>query len=164
MYNSTLTRKTPLKAKTSLKAKTTLKTHSSLKAKKSLRQCTLDKQKAGCLKAKPKAQRAYRPKYEYKSFLTDDLTRCFFTKCSEGFYDGNYYKIHKHHIFGASNKANSEKYHFIIPLRDDYHNMSNYGVHNNRELDLMLKRLCQSYWLLCYGTKEEFIATFGKWW
>lgn len=72
--------------------------------------------------------------------------------------------IHIHHIFGASNKANSEKYGFIVPLRSDYHNMSDKGVHFNRDFDLLLKRKCQDYWLQHYGTREEFIAIFGKWW
>ena len=169
MYNSTLTRKTPLKAKTTLKARTSLKTCSTLKAKKSLRDCTIEKAKRGSSPKKSKSQKAYKPKYAYESIFTDDLKRCFVTGCADGWYgsedgDVKYYKVHIHHIFGASNKANSEKYHFVIPLRDDWHNMSSYGVHRDRDFDLRLKRLCQTYFLMCYGSREDFISIFGKWW
>ncbi len=166
MYNSTLTRKTPLKAKTCLKC------YSTLKAKKTLRQCTIDKYKAGETKscvvkaagAKKKSQKPYKPKYPYESIFTDDLSRCFITGYADGYVDGVYHKIHVHHIFGASNKANSEKYHFLLPLRDDYHELSPYSIHRNRDFELTIKRFCQEYWLFCYGTKEEFISVFGKWW
>ena len=167
MNKSTLTRKTPLVAKTRLTARTSLKAHSTLKAKKSLRKCTIEKHKAGS--TKKRTQKPYKPKYRYESIFTDNLKKCFITGCGEGWYmDENlnsaYYTIHIHHVFGASNKTNSEKYHFLVPLRDDWHNMSSYGVHNNRELDLKLKRLCQTYFLLCYGSRDDFIKIFGQWW
>ena len=172
MYNSTLTRKTPLKAKTALKAKTSLRCYTTLRAKKSLRQCSIDKYKAGesnnvsprAAGAKKKTQRPYKPKYPYESIFTTDLKRCFITGCTDGYVDGEYHRIHIHHIFGASTKANSEKYHFLIPLRDDYHEMTPYSIHKNRDFELTIKRFCQEYWLFCYGTKEDFIDTFGKWW
>lgn len=162
MYNSTLTRKTPLKAKTALKS------YSTLRANKSLRQCTLDKYKqsveSGVKTPKKGVQKPYKPRYEYASIFTSDLKKCFITGCSDGYVGNVYHKIHIHHIFGASNKANSEKYHFIIPLRDDYHVITSYSVHQNKDFDLTLKRFCQEYWLFCYGTKEEFINVFGQWW
>lgn len=159
MYNSTLTRKTPLKAKTALKSHTTLKT------KKSLRMCSIEKMSSCASVSKKGAKkRPYKPKYAYKSIFTDNLKRCFITGCTEGYHNGKYHMIHVHHIFGASNKSNSEKYHFLIPLRDDWHDMADYGVHFNKELDLCLKRICQVYWLMEYGTKEEFIKAFSKWW
>lgn len=162
MVYSTLKRKTPLKQKTPLKA------YSTLRAKKSLRQCTIDKARAST-SLKKAHKRAYKPKRSYESIFTSELSKCFLTGCTSGWYNGEngeltYYKIHIHHIFGASNKANSEKYHFLIPLRDDWHNMSSYGVHTNRDLELRLKKICQEYWLLAYGTKEDFIKTFGMWW
>ncbi len=92
--------------------------------------------------------------------VNDDLTKCFIT----GYTKASGAAIHVHHIFGGSNKTNSEKYHFLIPLRADWHDMASYGIHFNRELELKIKRMCQDYWLIHYGTKEEFIAIFGKWW
>lgn len=156
MY-STLKRKTPLKAKTPLRAKTSLKSYSSLRGGSSLKtKQSIDKPKTY---SKPKSK-AYKPKYPYKSIFTDDLKTCIITGSRKD--DG--FDIHVHHIFGAANKANSEKYHFLIPLRADWHDMANYGIHFNRELDLKYKRMCQDYWLEHYGTKEEFISVFGMWW
>lgn len=138
---STLKRKTPLKAKTKLTAKTILKSN---------KNCNSYKKKST----------GYKPKYKYFSIFTDDMGKCVITgeKKSSGA------DIHVHHIFGAANKTNSEKYGFLIPLRSDWHNMSDYGIHFNRDLELKTKRLCQDYWLDHYGTKEEFIEIFGKWW
>lgn len=70
-----------------------------------------------------------------KSILTDDLSVSYLsgkpTECI-------------HHVFGGNGRRSiSEKYGFIVPLTNDEHNMSNTGVHFNRELDLMLKRDCQ---------------------
>jgi hypothetical protein len=42
--------------------------------------------------------------------------------------------------------------------------MADYGVHFDRSLDYKLKKLCQDYWLEHYGSREEFVAAFGKWW
>jgi hypothetical protein len=156
MYNSTLKRKTPLKQKTALKA------YTPLKAKKSLRQCQEEKAKRGEVKktyAKP-----YKPKHRYESIFTKDLKRCFITGAENGFSDGEYHDIHIHHIFGASNKANSEKYHYVIPLRDDWHNMASYGVHIDRNLDLALKQICQEDFIKYHGSRTDFIKIFGKFW
>ena len=90
------------------------------------------------------------------SVLTDDLEHCYITG-SRG--------VHIHHIFpGRANRKLSEKHGFIVPLRPDWHNMSNYGVHFNRELDLELKCKCQEWWLQNGRTEEEFRNVFGKWW
>ena len=135
-----------LKRKTSLKAKTPLKAKAPIRAKKSIDRRV----------AKPKTNKPYKPSYDYKSIFTNDLKKCYIT--------GTRGMVHVHHIFGASNKANSEKYHFLIPLRADWHDMADYGVHFNKELDLKFKRKCQEYWLENYGSKEEFIKIFGMWW
>ncbi len=160
MAYSTLQQKTPLRAKTRLKTKTGLKSNSTLKSNRSLRDSYTSKVKAGVKKAPAKKPTYYKPKYEYKSIFTDDLTRCFIT----GDTKESGYAIHIHHVFGAANKTNSEKYHFLIPLRADWHDLASYGIHQNRELELKIKRMCQDYWLEHYGTKEEFIKVFGKWW
>ncbi len=94
------------------------------------------------------------------SVFTDNLYRCVITG-SEG---SGLFGIHIHHIFGGPNKKNSEQYGFLIPLRYDWHDMENYGIHFNKELDLKYKRKCQEYWLEHYGTREEFIKVFGMWW
>ena len=50
-----------------------------------------------------------------------------------------------------------------IWLRADWHNISNYGVHFNKELDLLLKRTAQLIWQEYYNkTEEDFIKRYGK--
>lgn len=152
MY-STLKRKAPLKAKTPLRAKKGLNTYKPLRASTSV----VTKPKKSTVK-KPK-HAIYKPSYPYASIFTDDLTTCYITGSNKDNAD-----IHVHHVFGGANKANSEKYHFLIPLRADWHDMADYGIHFNRELDLKIKRFCQEYWLEHYGTRDEFIKVFGQWW
>ena len=149
-----LKQKTPLKTNTRLQAKT------SLKAKKSLRDSYAEKVKAGIKKPKSNRAKAYRPKYKYFSIFTSDLDTCYVT----GDTKAAGADIHVHHIFGAANKANSEKYGFIIPLRADWHDLASYSIHQDRIFELEIKHKCQDYWLANYGTKEEFINVFGKWW
>ena len=148
MMNSTLKQKTPLRAKTYLKPK------------KSLRDSYAEKIKSGEKKVKKTYQKPYKPSFKYFSIFTDDLSTCHIT----GDTKSRGADIHIHHIFGAANKTNSEKFGFIVPLRADWHDMADYGIHFDRDLDLYYKRECQKYWLKHYGSKEEFIAVFGKWW
>ena len=126
---STLKRKTPLQARTKLKV------YSSLTSHQSLRDSYVKKARKGFKKPPKRVARPYTPKYAYRSIFTEDLSRCVIT----GTCKSNGADIHIHHIFGASNKANSEKYGFLIPLRADWHDMADYGVHFNKELDLKLK-------------------------
>ena len=150
---------TTLQRKTPLRAKTGLKTYKPLKAKSSLRDSYAAKVKSGEKKIKV-SNKSYRPKYKYFSIFTDDLDMCYISGSTKASGED----IHIHHIFGAANKKSSEKYGFILPLRADWHNMSDYGIHFDRELDVRMRRKCQDYWLKHYGTQEEFIQVFGKWW
>lgn len=71
--------------------------------------------------------------------------------------------LHKHHIFyGTGNRKLSEKYGCWCWLCAEHHNMSDHGVHFNRNFDLHLKGLCQRQWEAEYGSREDFIRTFGK--
>ena len=87
------------------------------------------------------------------SVFTDDLSHCYLCRSNT---------VAIHHIFGASNRKRSEKYGFILPLHPRWHNMSNDGVHFNRELDLKFKRMAQEYYENHYGTRADFIIEFGK--
>jgi hypothetical protein len=159
MNQTTLQRKTPLRAKTGLKTYKPLQAKSGLKAKQSLRDSYAAKLKSGEKKVKV-SNKLYRPKYKYFSIFTDDLGQCYITgDTKEAGAD-----VHIHHIFNAANKSNSEKYIVIVPLRADWHDMASYGSHFDREFDVRMRRKCQDYWLEHYGTKEEFISVFGKWW
>lgn len=158
MINSTLKTYKPLQSKAPLRAKTGLTTYKPLKAKSSLRDSYAKKLKSGEKTLNTKAK-AYKPKYKYRSVFTDDLDTCIITGVSKKYAD-----IHVHHIFGAANKASSEKYGFIIPLRADWHDLECYSIHQDRNLELYWRRKCQQYWLDNYGTQEEFIEIFGRWW
>lgn len=76
---------------------------------------------------------------------------------------GTTFNLHRHHIFyGTANRRQSEKYGCTCYLCAHHHNLSQDGVHANRELDLKLKRICQEKWEEEYGTREDFIRAFGK--
>ena len=71
--------------------------------------------------------------------------------------------LHSHHIlFGTANRRMSELYGLKVWLCPKHHNMSDEGVHFNRELDLHLKRLAQEYYEANYGCRLDFIDTFGR--
>lgn len=89
------------------------------------------------------------------SVLTDDLEHCYITGSNV---------IAMHHVFNAANRDRSAKYGFILPLRPDWHNTSNYGVHSNRGLDLKFKRMAQTYYEENVGTRKQFISEFNMSW
>ena len=74
---------------------------------------------------------------------------------------GTTYNLHTHHIFNASNRKHSEKYKLTCILCANCHTGSR-GVHNNRELDLKLKREYQQKFESEIGSREEFQKIFGK--
>lgn len=90
-----------------------------------------------------------------KSIL-QDKKECYITRST--------YNLHKHHIFeGTANRKLSERDGLWIWLRADWHNLSDYGVHFNKELDLKIKRIAQKRWQEYYHkTKEDFIKEYGK--
>ena len=73
--------------------------------------------------------------------------------------------LHKHHIFGGSNRKHSDEDGLVIFLRPEDHNMSNKGIHSNKEFDLYAKRKAQLRWMEFYGkTEEQFRKRYGKSW
>lgn len=87
------------------------------------------------------------------SVFTDDMDHCYFT---------GHAPVERHHIFGASNRENSEKRGFIVPLRPDLHpNGSSVGK-QGEEVDKVLKESAQRYYEEHYGSREDFIKEFGK--
>ena len=69
--------------------------------------------------------------------------------------------LHKHHIFGGPNRQISEKNGFFIWLIPQLHNMSDEGIHFNKEFDLRVKRLCQAEYEKTH-TRDEFMALIGR--
>lgn len=88
-----------------------------------------------------------------KSVLTDDLDHCMFTGSSP---------VERHHVYGGSNRKNSEKYGFIAPLRPDLHPNGVFAGQGAKAVDMELKQRCQRYFEGHNGTREEFISIFGK--
>ena len=71
---------------------------------------------------------------------------------------------HRHEVFfGTDNRQKSIRDGCVVFLRPEMHNMSKYGVHFNKELDLYFKRIGQGAWMDYYGkTKEDFIKEYGR--
>ena len=72
--------------------------------------------------------------------------------------------LHRHEVFfGTANRKKSIKDGLVVFLTPEMHNMSNKGVHFNREFDLFLKRIGQQAWMDYYGkTTADFIREYGK--
>ena len=68
--------------------------------------------------------------------------------------------LHKHHIFEGRNRNNSEKYGCWCWLCARHHNMSDAGVHFNKELYNKLKQTTQKAFENKYD--EEFINIFKR--
>lgn len=71
---------------------------------------------------------------------------------------------HRHEVFyGISNRKKSIKDGLVVFLKPELHNMSNKGVHFNKEFDLQLKKEAEKRWIEYYGKDiEEFIKEYGK--
>lgn len=88
-----------------------------------------------------------------KSILQDEKV-CYIT--------GSQTHLHKHHVFfGNGNRKISEENGFWVWLRADWHNLSDYGVHFNKTLDLSLKQACQRKYEETHS-RAEFMALIGK--
>lgn len=88
-----------------------------------------------------------------KSVFTDDMDHCYYT--------GNA-PVERHHIFGGSRKAASEKYGYVVPLRPDLHPNGVFAGQAARTVDIALKTMAQRHFEENHGTRAEFISIFGK--
>lgn len=71
--------------------------------------------------------------------------------------------LHRHEIFFGSNRKKSIEYGLVVFLTPEMHNMSNAGVHFNREFDLELKRMGQKAAMEYYQWDiAQFRAVFGR--
>lgn len=82
----------------------------------------------------------------------------------ECYISGSKVNLHEHHVFyGSGLRKKSEKYGLKVYLRADLHNLSDKGVHFNKELDLKIKKEVQIIAMKHYNwTIEDFIRIFGK--
>lgn len=105
---------------------------------------------------KARQRTARKGKSPYWSIFTQDMGRCYVTGATEG--------VEVHHIFGAADKAASEKYGFMLPLRRDWHTGGNYSIHEDAAFALEMKQACQEYYTGTLGkTKEDWLREFRKW-
>lgn len=76
---------------------------------------------------------------------------------------GTTFNLHKHHIYGGANRSKSERDGCWCYLCAPDHNMSDRGVHFDKEKNLKLRRTCQQLWMTKYGKAEEdFIKEYGR--
>jgi len=86
--------------------------------------------------------------------IIQNKKECYITKSTSN--------LHKHHIFeGTANRKQSEKYGTWVWLRADWHNMADYGVHFNKELDIKLKQIAQRRFEEEYP-QLDFLKIFGR--
>lgn len=70
--------------------------------------------------------------------------------------------LHKHHIYaGNPNRRISEENGFWVYLLPELHNTSDLGVHFDKDLDLRLKRECQTKFEETHS-REEFMRLIGR--
>ena len=71
--------------------------------------------------------------------------------------------LHKHHVFEGRNRNNSDEDGCWIWLCGRHHNLSNEGIHFDKEYDLKIKQLSQVIWLKTYNkTIEDFIQRYRR--
>lgn len=85
-------------------------------------------------------------------------------KEKECFICKNIYNLHSHHIFGGvANRKLSEQDGMKVWLCAPHHNMSDAGIHFDKNLDLRVKRVAQLKWQEYYGkTEDDFRKRYGK--
>ena len=69
--------------------------------------------------------------------------------------------VHKHHIFfGSGRRSISDDEGCWVYLCPMHHNMSDFGVHFDKSLDMFFKEDCQRWWEGREGLKEPEHETF----
>ena len=77
---------------------------------------------------------------------------------------GKTYDLAVHHVYeGTANRRVSDATGMTIFLCHPHHNMSDEGIHFNKELDLEVKRYAQEVYERTHS-REEFRSLFGKSW
>lgn len=77
------------------------------------------------------------------------------------FISGSTVALERHHIFGAANRKNSEKYGLWVWLRHDLHNEPPDGVHFNKAARRELQAIAQRKFTEYYPDLD-FIKIFGR--
>lgn len=73
------------------------------------------------------------------------------------------YNVRHEVFFGTSNRKKSIEDGLVIFLKPEMHNMSNFGIHFDRNFDLYAKRIAEQTYLEYYHkTINDFIKRYGK--
>ena len=82
-------------------------------------------------------------------------------ECVLSGYQGDY--LDKHHVFGGANRKRSESMGLWVYVYKPLHNNSPESIHEDYQLNLMLKKWAQRLCMEHYDmTVEQFIVMFGK--
>ena len=69
----------------------------------------------------------------------------------------------RHEVLFGRNRQKSIEDGLVVFLTPEMHNMSNKGVHFNKEFDKYLKKIGQKTWQMYYNkSTEEFIKRYGR--
>ena len=80
----------------------------------------------------------------------------------ECFRCGTTLNLEKHHVYGGRGRRDiSEKYGCWVYLCMNHHTGDS-GIHREKEFDDAMKRRCQRAWERRFGSREDFIKTFGR--
>lgn len=78
---------------------------------------------------------------------------------------GTPFDLERHHIFSGNGRRQlSEKFGLWVYLCPKHHTFGPEAVHNDKALDLTLRKMGQQAWEDRYGTREDFIKVFGRSW
>lgn len=89
-----------------------------------------------------------------KSIVQKDMSRCYVCGTTQG--------LHTHEVFyGSANRKKSIQYGCYVRLCGRHHNLSNDGVHFNKQLDTSLKRVAQECFEGLHG-HDKFMEVFKK--
>ena len=66
-----------------------------------------------------------------------------------------------HHVFGGPDRKKSERYHLVVPLCNDHHNMTDESVHFDKYMRRTVQSLGQTAFEREYG-HDKFMKVFGK--
>ena len=70
---------------------------------------------------------------------------------------------HRHEVFFGANRQHSIQDGLVIYLTPEMHNMSNNGIHFDKNFDLYAKKRAQRIWMDYYDkTIEDFSKRYGK--
>lgn len=95
-----------------------------------------------------------------KSILQDQSCKqCYLCMLLEGDYREK--QVEDHHIYFGPNRKNSEIQGFKVNLCIHHHREGKKAVHQNRENDLLLKKICQREYERDHS-REEFVQMVGR--